>query len=227
MGVEGEHEPGSRHKVLKNLLGIRSKADMDRAERSALELAQNKYYTDGIVTPATRFTAELLRKMHLDWLGGTYIWAGGYRAVDMSKGGFVFPPAYLVAQNMRQFERDVLAVHTPLRPQALEDMCESLAVVHAEFLLIHPFREGNGRLGRWLADLMAAQAGLPMPIYGFTGAGATKNRENYLSAVFKGYGGGYGDLAGFFEACIRRALEGRARFDFSARGDAPSKTEDS
>jgi hypothetical protein len=30
-------------------------------------------------------------------------------------------------------------------------------VVHAELLLIHPFREGNGRLARWLADLMALQ----------------------------------------------------------------------
>jgi fido (protein-threonine AMPylation protein) len=30
----------------------------------------------------------------------------------------------------------------------------ALAVVHAEFILIHPFREGNGRCGRLLAILM-------------------------------------------------------------------------
>ena len=35
----------------------------------------------------------------------------------------------------------------------------SIAMVHTELLLIHPFRDGNGRLARWLADIMAAQAG--------------------------------------------------------------------
>jgi len=35
----------------------------------------------------------------------------------------------------------------------------ALAEVHAELILIHPFREGNGRLARLLALLMALQAG--------------------------------------------------------------------
>ncbi|MGP8215608.1 MAG: Fic family protein [Bacteroidia bacterium] len=33
------------------------------------------------------------------------------------------------------------------------------AKVHAELLFIHPFREGNGRTARLLANLMAAKAG--------------------------------------------------------------------
>jgi cell filamentation protein len=33
-----------------------------------------------------------------------------------------------------------------------------LAVTHVELILIHPFREGNGRLARLLADVMAVQA---------------------------------------------------------------------
>lgn len=38
----------------------------------------------------------------------------------------------------------------------------ALAETHAELMLIHPFRDGNGRLGRLLATLMALQAGLPV-----------------------------------------------------------------
>jgi hypothetical protein len=36
-----------------------------------------------------------------------------------------------------------------------------LAEVHAELILVHPFRDGNGRLARLVALLMALQAGLP------------------------------------------------------------------
>lgn len=34
----------------------------------------------------------------------------------------------------------------------------SLGIVHVEFIIIHPFREGNGRVARLLANLMALQA---------------------------------------------------------------------
>jgi cell filamentation protein len=37
-------------------------------------------------------------------------------------------------------------------------LAEAIAIVHVEFILIHPFREGNGRLSRLLADVMAVQA---------------------------------------------------------------------
>ena len=38
-------------------------------------------------------------------------------------------------------------------------MIKDIAIVHAELLFIHPFREGNGRASRLLATLMAAKAG--------------------------------------------------------------------
>ena len=41
------------------------------------------------------------------------------------------------------------------------DVARALAEVHAELILVHPFRDGNVRLARLLALLMALQAGLP------------------------------------------------------------------
>ena len=38
----------------------------------------------------------------------------------------------------------------------------ALAIVHAELILIHPFRDGNGRLARMLSTLMGLQARLPL-----------------------------------------------------------------
>lgn len=200
-GIEGEYEPGSRARVLKNKRGIRKKSEMDLAELNAFIDVQNRYLD--IIEDSTVFTANTIREMHRDWLGGIYEWAGNYRTVEMSKGGFAWPPAYLVPDNMERFESNVLAKLTPLKPCPIEEAAHKLAVVHAELLLIHPFREGNGRLARWLADLMALQAEFPLPDYKLTGKGSKTTENRYIDAVTKGYERDYEGLETFF----REALE--------------------
>ena len=207
-GLESQAEPGSRERVLRNRLSIRRKTDMDQAEFKALLRVQAAYLKR--VSSNTRFTAKMIRQMHQDWLGGIYEWAGQYRTVELEKGGFKWPPAYRVPRNMEVFERGLLSRHTPCRPGSLPEVARKMAEVHAELLLIHPFREGNGRLARFLVDLMAMQAGLPAPAYGFTGRGAKKQRATYMEAVNRGYAGDYEALTDFFrEAIERRLREGR------------------
>lgn len=222
---EAQYEPGSRRRVLKNLLGIRRKRDMDRIEYEQLLQAQERYL--GIITDQTQFTAALLCRMHRDWLGKVYEWAGKYRTVNIEKGGFKWPPAARVPELMEVFERDCLALYTPSVPAPIEVVAERLAVVHAELLMIHPFREGNGRLARWLADLMAQQAGYPLPDYGFVGRGATTRRREYLIAVLEGYTKNYSPLVVFFiDALDRGRRRERLEFGFGSPR-APSKMLDS
>ena len=78
--------------------------------------------------------------------------------------------------------------------------------MHAELLLVHPFREGNGRLARWLADLMFLQAGFPIPLYNFSGKGSVRRKKDYLDAVVAGYGQDYAPLAVFFRECVEARL---------------------
>jgi cell filamentation protein len=66
-----------------------------------------EHYLDRIDTE-TEFTAELICRMHHDWLGEIYPWAGQYRTVEMSKDGFTWPPAHRVPANMAQFEAVIL-----------------------------------------------------------------------------------------------------------------------
>jgi cell filamentation protein len=203
-GPQAQAEPGSHGRVLRNRLGIRSKREMDRAEYEALLAAQTAYLDR--ITPDTRFTPQSLCQMHLDWLGEIYDWAGAYRTVELAKGDFRWPPAFRVPDNMARFGQELLADHTPCRPGPVPDVARRIAEVHAELLLIHPFRDGNGRLARWLADLMALQAGLPAPDYGFSGRGSTARRTDYLDAVKKGYMQDYEPLARFFEDALERRL---------------------
>lgn len=202
-GTESESQPGSRGRVLRNTPGIIRKRDMDKAEYTALIAVQNRYLQT--LTGRTRFTAKRLCEMHRDWLGDIYPWAGTYRTVELQKGDFVWPPAFLVAQNMANFETGLLKMHTPCRPAPLPEVAQSIAEVHAELLLIHPFREGNGRLARWFAGLMAAQAGFVPPFYRFEGKGGKAERERYLNSVIQGYRQNYAPLTGFFVDVLERA----------------------
>src|SRR5688500_17969984 len=96
--VEAQLEPGWGGPVLRNLAGIRTKTEMDRAEFEALVRVEEDCLHR--LTAETRFTANLICEMHRDWLGGLYAWAGRYRTVEMSKGGFTWPPAYLIPDHM-------------------------------------------------------------------------------------------------------------------------------
>ena len=199
---------------------------MDEAEAMALESVQRRYFLEEAVTKDTRFTADIIKRMHRDWLGGIYEWAGSYRTVDISKEGFAFPPAYLVMENMLGFEHEVLSKYTPCGAGSVRQVCDAVARVHAELLLIHPFREGNGRLARWLANIMFVQADTTIPDYGFVGKGSQLTRKAYLEAVIKGYYQDYGDLIDFFERGLVRGYAADLSFE-SDRGEAPSNADDS
>ncbi len=201
-GPQAATQPGSHGRVLVNRLGLTSKRALDLAEAQALARVQETYYAR--LTAETRFTVALVRQMHHDWLGDIHEWAGEYRQVELEKDGFRWPPAERVAENMLDFERGILRRLTPCKPAPLDEVAMSIAIVHAELLLIHPFRDGNGRVARWLADIMTAQAGYPAPAYGFSGRGSKKRRAEYLLAVQQGYIENYLPLARFFEEAVLR-----------------------
>jgi cell filamentation protein len=198
---EGQYEPGSRGRVLKNLLGIKSRKEMDALETDqyirALDVCSHRYRRDH------RFTAKDLRDMHHEWLGGIYSWAGTYRQVNLSKGDFPFATAEHIPSLISEFEKNILAVWTPCQGGTIPRDAKALAIVHAEFILIHPFREGNGRLGRMLSDLMALQAGFLLLDYGDIKG---KKRDFYFSAVQAATRRDYQPMQQVFEEVIRKTM---------------------
>ena len=157
--AEDQYEEGSEGLGLNNFLRIKDKLKMDEVEirelyRATDELTEN-YARDH------QFTVADICNMHRNWLGKVYEWAGQYRQVTISKGGFTFALPQFIPQLMADFEKTVLSRYTPCNFEDREEQVQALAIVHTELLLIHPFREGNGRLSRLLAMLMALQAGLP------------------------------------------------------------------
>lgn len=196
--TEAQFEPGSRGRVLKNLLGIRSKRAIDEME--ATTLAEVTDWAIRHVTAEQRFTAADICQWHKQWLGAVYKWAGEYRQVNISKGGFPFAMSPQIPRLMQEFERDVLARYTPCAFDDTEKVLEALAITHCELVLIHPFREGNGRVSRLLSTLMALQAGLPLLNFGVIKG---KQREAYFAAVQTGMDRNYGSMREIFRRVVR------------------------
>ncbi len=198
--LEDQYEPGSRRLVLKNRLGIRSRREMDKIEGQEYLRAYSEVV--GIYGQRHRFTAEDICRIHKIWLGPIYAWAGRYRQVNLVKDNFPFAPAREIPRLMREFEEGPLREFTPCRFQFQEEIVKALAIVHVELVLIHPFREGNGRLSRLLAVLMALQVGLPT--LDFSPMASGRKRQEYFSAIQAGLGRDYGPMERIFSAVVER-----------------------
>ncbi|SNB45226.1 Fic family protein [Geobacter sp. DSM 9736] len=200
--LEDQDEPGSNGTVLRNMLGIIDPVEMGIAETAALWRAQETLISE--IAADQSFTAQDICDMHRQWLESIYPWAGMYRQVNIGKGGFQFAMAHTIPILMAELERNQLRRYTPCLFESSDDVAHALAEVHVELMLIHPFREGNGRLGRLLATLMALQAGLPLLDFSeLDGA----RREEYFSAVRAGLDMDYQPMKRLFKDVIERSLK--------------------
>lgn len=194
---EDQYEPGSDNSVLRNKRGITDPVTMGVAETNALWRAQEKLFSE--ISSNHAFTANDICYIHRLWLKGIYSWAGKPRSVNIGKGGFEFAQARYIPALMDEFEQKQLNRYTPCNFSQVDEVALALAEVHVELMLIHPFREGNGRLGRMLATLMALQAGLP--ILDFSGLDGEK-REAYFAAVRAGLDRNYMPMQKLFTKII-------------------------
>ena len=199
--IEAQFEPDSRRRVLRNKLGIKSKREMDKLEREE-QLRVVEKLTD-VYDRNYRFTAADICNIHKVWLEKIYEWAGKYRQVNVSKEDFNFAAATQVSKLMAEFEKRELYKFTPCYFKSMDQIIKALAVVNTELVLIHPFREGNGRVARLLSILMAIQSGLPpLDFSGVVG----KKKKAYISAVQEGMSHNYEPMGKIFKSVIRRTL---------------------
>jgi len=134
-------------------------------------------------------TNELIKALHLQLMTGVkdfkgtpgefrkkQNWIGGFKIYNAR---FVPPPAGKVQDCMNDLES--FLQYTPGEEEQMEvSIVLRMAIAHAQFETIHPFIDGNGRVGRLLLPLMLAAEGYP-PIYlaGFL----KSNQKAYYDAL--------------------------------------------
>lgn len=197
-GDQGAFEPGSGDLVLRNKLGVIDADEMDEIELHLLEQLYQAVLVEDFPDRTLHITD--LKTWHQMWLGNVYGWAGEERSVNMAKGDFHFAAATQISRLLAVFERDCLARLTPCHDMDYATLVEAIATTHVEFILIHPFREGNGRLSRLLSDVMAVQAGNEPLDFSTWDA----DKSAYFSAIHAGLAGDYGPM----QRLVEQALSG-------------------
>jgi len=179
-GSQSEFQPGSDGKVLGNLLGITSPAEMDDIELDLLDQLYQNIFTEEF--PNRLLKISDLKSWHHQWLGNVYNWAGEIRTVNVAKGDFHFAAAAQIPRLLEEFQEACLDRFTPTHEPDDTALADALAVSHVELILIHPFREGNGRLARLLTDVMAVQANRGLLDY----TEWDRDKERYFAAIQHG-----------------------------------------
>lgn len=196
LNVEGQFQPGSNGLVLANKLAIIDKEEMANTELVLLvelyEVVFSMFGADQAVTVADIF------EWHRKWLGNVYDWAGQERSVNMGKGGFHFTVASQIPYGLREFEKNYLMVLTPCHLMNEDALVDAIARVHVEFILVHPFRDGNGRISRLLADVMALQGNKPALDY----SSWDTNKGLYFNSIQAGLAGDYAPM----KTLVKQAL---------------------
>lgn len=102
------------------------------------------------------------------------VWIGGHRADEAT---FVPPPANEIAACWSELEKFLNDI-----PEATEPVIKA-ALMHVQFETIHPFMDGNGRLGRLLIPLILAQAGVLQEPLLYLSVFFKKHRQTYYERL--------------------------------------------
>ena len=193
--IEAEYVDAD-HTVLVNKLGVTELEPLQRLEEDGLAKAYETLLSE--VRVDTPLSCDLIRYIHQRIFGDLYAWAGRWRTVNISKPGVTWPPPLFLDDNMRQFERETLGPRSASFCRDDATFCQAAAEIQGEFLVIHPFREGNARTIKLLTDLLAAQTGRPLLAYDQSEAG----RDRYIAGASQAFKRDYRLL----EEIIRQAL---------------------
>ena len=185
--------PNSEGEILPNKLGLKDKKSIEKEEYRGFLRAELKFESE--LDSIRSFDWQLISSIHKTALGHLYEFAGKIRQVNMSKGGFLFPAAKFLPDAIKTFEKDFLKT-SPVEITDELHLIQVVAPLHAEFLFIHPFRDGNGRTARLVVNLIALKHGFES----FNFDPIKKNRmDEYIFCVQSAADKNYQPMIGLFK----------------------------
>jgi Fic family protein len=150
---------------------------------------------------------EVAREDHRTWYREMFapsVTAGLLRPADLA--GYRNGPVYIRQSMHVPLNRDAVLDAMPVFFDLLRDEADPAvrAVLgHFVFVYIHPYMDGNGRMGRFLMNVMMAAGGYPCTVVPVT------ERKTYLAALEKAsVGENIAPFAEFLAALVEKRLAG-------------------
>lgn len=140
--------------IPRNKLNIKNLALLDEIEKQLFDLLYMKRFNEF----PSDISAKYISNLHFTVFSGLYKWAGQYRNVDVSKGDTRFANWKFLDGLMREWEINSNSKLSEF-DGSVESMASITAFINIEFIAVHPFREGNGRVIRFLLDQVAVNSG--------------------------------------------------------------------
>ncbi len=104
----------------------------------------------------------------------TQNWIGSH-GTDIGNARFVPPSPFIIQDYLENFERYITYDEV--------DPLVQLAIIHAQFEIIHPFNDGNGRVGRMLIPLFLFQKNMIVSPMFYISEYLEENRKRYVNEL--------------------------------------------
>jgi cell filamentation protein len=135
--------------VLINRLNISDEGDFENAEREITKISiSNVHYSP------PPYNLRYLQNIHIALFSELYDWVGEIRTVDISKSQTRFCNVNRIIPEVEKIFFN-LDGENYLSGLPRNKLIERLAYFYGEFNMIHPFREGNGRVQRIFFEHLA------------------------------------------------------------------------
>lgn len=177
--------------VLKNKLGIKDRDLLEEVERKISSLSSRQI---GFIKPP--YNLAYLCSLHAQLFGELYEWAGELRRIDITKGQTRFCNVNFITKQINTLF-DALARDEYLLGLEYDAFIEKFAEYYCEFNMIHPFREGNGRVQRLFFEHLAINAEYRISF-------ESVSTEEWIEANIRGVYCDYSKMRQIMSLCISR-----------------------
>jgi len=175
---------------------ITTKEQLNEWEAENILAASRKYLGKRV---SLNITPEWINKVHYHMFNETYNWAGKTRTTKVNIDDV--PPSQINIELKKIIDDIAYWKKTKM------DILEQSARIHHRLVWIHPFKNGNGRHARLVADIFLFNNNHPLPSWpGKNLIEKTDIREKYIKALKKADDGNYAALISFTKKLISNNL---------------------